>query len=81
MVSTGSVPTGPSIPSSSGPSRDKGLFYFGMAPLTLEDFVGPAHNRAFVGGLGRRLACLPVVDIVDSLSEDDLSRGLEAVTI
>lgn len=56
MAPSGSMPPGPSAPSLSGPSRDKGLFYSGMAPLTLEDFMGPAHSRAFVAGLGRRLA-------------------------
>lgn len=75
------VPVGPSAPTSSDPRRDKGLFYSGMAPLTQVDFVGPAHSRAFVPGLGRRLPCPPVVDILGSLSEEDLTRGLEVVTI
>lgn len=81
MAPFGTVPPSPSAPSLSSPSQGKGLFYSGIAPLNLEDFMGPAHSRAFVAGLGRRLACPPVVDMVSSPSEEDLSQGLEAVTI
>lgn len=37
-------------------SPDAGFFHPGMPPLTSKDFVGPAHNRQFMAGLGR---CLP----------------------
>lgn len=66
---------------SGGPSSNVRLIHPGMPLLTSEDFLGPANNRPFVVGLGRRLAPPPVKVVLDAMLETELSAGLEAVAL